>query len=363
MATTSFPVNHPQAVKLWSKRIFREALKETFVSRFMGSSKDSLIYVKDELSKGAGDQIKYGLRMQLAGTGVLGDNTAEGNEEALVTYQDSLLIDQLRHQVRSAGEMSEQRVPFSVREEAMDGLRDWWADRIDTAFFNQICGVTTAAAEYTGNNTPTAPTSAAGNTRIMYGAGSTSTTASFTATTSNSGSIRQVNFQLGAIDRLVNQAKISSPLVRPLRIDGQYKYVMFLHPNAVRQLKVVPVNTSQITWFDIMRARAEGGDVKMNPIYNGALGEYNGVILHESTRIPSLSTDSNVKFNVFCGAQAACFATGRRDSDSQMKWVEELFDYENQLGVSAGMIWGLKKTVFNSIDFGTIVCMSHSPNP
>ena len=46
-----------------------------------------------------------------------------------------------------------------------------------------------------------------------------------------------------------------------------------------------------------------------------------------------------------------------------MTWVEELFDYENQLGVSAGMIFGLKKTVFNSIDFGTMVVMSHSPNP
>ena len=46
-----------------------------------------------------------------------------------------------------------------------------------------------------------------------------------------------------------------------------------------------------------------------------------------------------------------------------MKWVEELFDYENQLGVSASLIWGLKKTVFNSIDFGTIVVQTYSPNP
>lgn len=29
--------------------------------------------------------------------------------------------------------MSEQRVPYSVREEAMMGLKDWWADRLDTA--------------------------------------------------------------------------------------------------------------------------------------------------------------------------------------------------------------------------------------
>lgn len=363
MADSLYAVNNAQTVKVWGKRLMREALKETFCSRFMGSSKDSLLYVKDELNKSAGDQIKYSLRMQLSGAGITGDATLEGNEEELSLYQDSVLIDQLRHAVRSGGRMSEQRVPFSVREEALDGLRDWWADRIDQVFFNQICGLSTAAANYQGANTPTQPTSAVSNTRILYGGGTTSTTASFTTTSSNSGSIKQVIFQLGSLDKAVNQAKIATPMIRPIRVEGQYKYVAFLHPNAVRQLKAAPLNAATITWYDIMRARAEGGDIKMNPIYNGALGEYNGVILHESARIPGLSTDTNVKFNVFCGAQAACFATGREDSDQQMKWVEELFDYENKLGVSAAMIWGLKKTVFNSIDFGTIVMMSNSKDP
>lgn len=362
MATTEYGVNHPLAVKLWGKRLLREALKETFVSRFMGSTKDSLVYVKNELNKSAGDRIRYGLRMQLSGDGIQGDATLEGSEEALVTYTDNIFIDQLRHAVRSDGQMTEQRVPFSIREEALDGLRDWWADRIDQVFFNQICGDTTVATAYQGGNTPTAATSAAGNTRIMYGSGSTSTTASFTATTSNSASLKGIHFNLGVLDKMVNQAKIATPLIRPLRVNGQSKYVAFLHPNQVRQLRTNNA-ANTVTWFDIMRARAEGGDVKTNPIYNGALGEYNGVILHESTRLPALSTDSNVKRAVLCGAQAACFATGRRDADQQMKWVEEQFDYENQLGVSASMIWGLKKTVFNNIDFATIVTLSHSPDP
>jgi hypothetical protein len=46
-----------------------------------------------------------------------------------------------------------------------------------------------------------------------------------------------------------------------------------------------------------------------------------------------------------------------------MTWVEELFDYENQLGVSAGMIHGVKKTQFNGIDFGTIVLSGYAPSP
>lgn len=366
MATTAYGVNHPLAVKLWSKRLMREALKETFVSRFMGTSKDSLIYVKDDLSKSAGDRIRAGLRMQLNGAGISGDGTLEGNEEALTTYTDDVFIDQLRHAVRSDGEMSEQRVPFSVREEALDGLRDWWADRIDTAFFNQIAGNTSASAKFTGMQAASAPTSAAGNTRIIYGSGATSTTASYTQTTSASAAAKGLHFSPACIDLAVNQAKIASPLIRPLRIQGQYKYVMFIHPNQVRQLRTNN-SANTVTWYDIMRARVQGGELNSNPIFNGALGEYNGVILHESTRLPGWDTatanGNSTKKAVLCGAQAACFATGRRDSDQQMKWVEELFDYENQLGVSAAMIWGMKKTVFNSIDFATIVIPTVSVDP
>lgn len=256
-------------------------------------------------------------------------------------------------------------MPFSVREESMDGLRDWWADRIDTSFFNQITGNTTVSETFAGMNAPTAPTgTASANSRIIYGSGMTSSTASLTATTTASASNRGLIFTPAVIDHAVNFAKIATPLVRPLRINGQYKYVMFIHPNQTRQLRTN--NTANtVTWYDIMRARVQGGEMDVNPIFNGALGEYNGVILHESTRIPAPAASGNSNFYraVMCGAQAACFATGRRDADRQMKWVEEYFDYENELGVAAGMIWGLKKTVFNGIDFGTIVAQTYSPNP
>ena len=367
MTTTSYPVNHPLAVKLWGVRMLREALKETYVSRFMGKPGDTnaLIYVKNELNKSSGDRIRIPLRMQLTGQGIVGDGTLEGNEEALVTYSDDLLIDQLGHAVRSSGEMSEQRVPHSVREEAVDGLRDWWADRIDTSFFNQAAGDTSVSQTYAGMNLPTAPTGTASptNCRIIYGSGSTSTTTSLTASSSNSASIRGLFFNTAALDVALNLAKIASPMIRPLRINGQSKYVCFVHPNQARYMR--QTNTANVvTWYDVMRARVEGGE-KDNPLYNGALGEYNGVILHESTRVPAPTASGNANFRraVFCGAQAVSFGTGQRDRDVKMKWTEELFDYENQLGVAARMIWGMKKMVFNSIDFGSLVIQTYAPPP
>lgn len=97
MAVTSYGVNDPLAVKLWSKRLSVEVLKNTWATKFMGTSTNAIIHVKDELKKSAGDKITYGLRMQLAGNGVLGDGTLTGNEEALTTYSDAVLINQLRH--------------------------------------------------------------------------------------------------------------------------------------------------------------------------------------------------------------------------------------------------------------------------
>jgi len=126
----------------------QEALKQTYASKFMGKGSDSLIQIKDDTQKSAGDRITCGLRMQLTGAGVQGDGTLEGNEEALTTYSDNVFIDQLRHAVRSGGKMSEQRVPFSVREEARVGLQDWWSDRIDT----WVLRLGTAIQQWVGNN-------------------------------------------------------------------------------------------------------------------------------------------------------------------------------------------------------------------
>jgi len=351
MATTSYGVNDALAVKLWSKKLFVDALKETSYQQFIGKSASSLIQVKDETSKGAGDKITFGLRMQLSGDGVLEDGTLEGNEESLTTYSDSVTINQLRHAVRSAGKMSEQRVPFSVRDEAMSGLKDWWANRLDTAFFNQLCGNTVQTdTRYTGN----VATIAATTNRIKR-AGGVANDQSLTSTNT---------FNLNLIDACVEAAQTISPTVRPIRVNGKEKYVMFLHPYQVYDMRT---NTSEGQWLDITKTAMQGGKVADNPIYNGALGEYNGVILFANSRVTNgvnSSTGaavSTARRAVFCGAQAGVIAYGRDSVGGEnMSWVEELFDYENQLGVSAGMVFGMKKTQFNSEDFGTIVLPTYA---
>jgi len=345
MATTAYTVNSSETVKLWRKKLAREALKATWFGKFIGDSSDDLVQVFDETKKSAGDRITVILRMQLTGDGVLGDGTLEGNEEALTTYTDNLFIDQLRHAVRSAGKASDQRASFSVREEAMMGLKDWWAGRLDTAFFNQICGNTAQTdTRYTGNNATIAPDSA-----HVYRPNSRANDQSLTTGD---------EMTLPLIDVLVGMAKLMTPVIRPLKVNGEDKYVMFLHTNQVTQLRT---NTSTGQWLDIQKAAITGDGSKGNPIMTGALGEYNGVVLHESTRVTlgvNSSTGvavSNTRRAVLCGAQAATVAFGQGQSFEEFDWNEELFDYGNQLGVESGCIFGIKKLRFNSADFGTIV--------
>lgn len=351
MSTTSYGVNDALAVKLWSKKLFQEALKKTWASKFMGKGSSSLIQIKDETSKGPGDKITVGLRMQLSGDGTQGDGTLEGNEEALTTYSDAIYIDQLRHAVRSSGKMSEQRVPFSVREEARAGLEDWWAARIDTWFFNQICGYTAQAdTRYTGNQAAIAPDTS----HRVFATGSADETVN--ASTSST-------FNINYIDKCIERAHTLTPMIRPLMVEGEEKYVMFLHPYQVYDLRT---STSSGQWLDIQKAAMAGSAAGKSPIYTGALGEYNGVVLHEAVRVAqgvhssTGAAQTSTRRAVFCGAQAAVLAYGQNSSDQEMTWVEELFDYGNQLGVSAGMIAGLKKTVFNSADFGVITVSTYA---
>lgn len=357
MATTNYATNNPLAVKLWAKMLAVEALKATWIYKFIGDDTSSMIQVKDETSKSAGDQITYGLRMQLSGNGVLGDGTLEGNEEALTTYSDALVINQLRHAVRSQGRMSQQRVPFSVREEALSGLRDWWADRLDWAGFNQLCGnlgpatpnLAASDIRWTGLNATIAPDS--GHYMNIQGGANDTTLGSTNL------------FNLSAIDVAVEKAKTLTPAIRPVNVKGKKFYVAWLHPYQVTDLRT---STSTGQWLDIQKAAMTGGLVDDNPIFDGSLGVYNGVLLHEDYRVTQgynptgNAAISTVRRAVFAGAQAGMIGFGRDNAINKFTWVEELFDYENQLGVSAGLIWGLKKTVFNSADFATVVMASYA---
>lgn len=355
MGNTDYPVNSPLAVKRWSNELMKEALKETFLLQFAGTDSNSLVQIKTELNKDAGDRVTFGIRHQLSGGGVQGDNTLEGNEEALETYTQNVIIDQLRHAVRSGGKMSEQRVPFSVREEAKDGLKDWWSDRLDLWWINQITGNSGQSdIRYTGMQAVTAP-----DAQHMVFAGGQDSEASLSASAVDLGVTNPHRFSLTLVDKAVERAKLAKNALRPVKIGNDKFYVAFIHTSQVSALRT---NTAAGQWLDIQKAAMALSNATKSPIFDGSLGVHNKVILHESTRIPRLTAaDGNARIlrAVLCGAQSACLGFGRGYGKNTFSWKEELFDYENQLGVAAGCIGGLIKTRFNGSDFATVTMSSY----
>lgn len=353
MAATDFPSGHPLAVKLWERRIMREALQETMAMKFMGTSSNNMIQVFEETQKSAGDRIRIPLRVQLEGNGVGENEALEGNEESLVTYYDDLLINELAHATRNKTTMAEQRVPWSIRKEGASALRDWYADRIDTWFANQLAGNTGQTnVLFTGQNATLAPTSATGNRRILYAPSSTGTEEH-----ASEASLSTTNtFNLAAIDKAVTIARTSNPLMRPIKVGSQEFFVCFLHDYQIEDMRT---NTNTGQWLDIQKAAMSGGEVEDNPIFTGALGVYNGVVLHRWARLPESPDKSNIRRAVFCGAQAAGMAFGK-DYGEKASYVEESFDYGRQFGQSVQTIAGCKKLKFNDIDFSTIVISTYA---
>jgi len=364
MASTSYGVNDALAVKLWARELAHEAVKATEIYPLIGANSNSVIQEKTEAKKGPGDRITIGLRMQLSGDGFTENEVAEGNGESLTTYADNVFVNELGHVVgvRSENTIDAQRVSFDLREEAKDGLVDWWARRISVAFFNQVCGNTAtsgtgapSSAKYTGLNACIAPSSG----RILRPNSQTTDQAVNADNTAT--------MTLAQIDRAIEVAKTGGstglPKIRPIRIEGGEHYVLYMHPSQVTSVRT---STTTGQWLDIQKAAMQGGEISNNPIFQGSLGMYNNCILRESEQIPlgvhstSGAAQTSTRRAVFLGAQSACIAFGQNSGENRYRWNEELYDHKRRLEVSAWSIYGLKKLVWNSIDFATIVITSYA---
>ena len=358
---TSFSTTHELTVKAWSKFLAREVLRATPISPLIGDSSKSIVHFFRETQKNAGDKITFGLRGLLTGAGVTSGTTLAGNEEDLAFYSDALTIDELHHAVTVptlGRNINAQRVVYNLRSEAKDALVEWHAGRLSVAFFNQVCGNTAQSdTRYTGLNSAAAPTSGS-----QFWAGSATADESLTSTDT---------FDLSLIDKAVTAAK-TSKYMRPVMVDGDQVYVMYLHPYQVRDMRT---NTSTGQWLDIQKAVMQGGKYgdKSNPIFTGALGVYNGVVLREANDVTAgvnsttSAAVSTVRRAVMLGAQAAAYAVGQNNTKADFLWAEyPVNDYEREFKVGALSIMGMKKTQFNSgsssakEDFATIVVSTYA---
>jgi N4-gp56 family major capsid protein len=361
MAGKFYATGDAEAAKVWSRLLSVEMLKSTYFGKFLDDSGDeesnSLFIQKTDLERSHGDRVTCYLRMQGTGRGKIEHETLEGAEEAIQTYADNVTINKIRHAFKSEDVISPQRVTFDLRMQAKNALRDWFADRLDTWMANQLAGNTAQTdVAYTGLQAAVAPDAA----HIIRGGNQ--------ANDESLGSSHKI--KLSHIDVLRNRARTASAggvPIRPIRLKGKEYYVLFIHPDQETDLRTDASTAGN--WFDLQKARLQGGEGDGNGIFDGAMGMYNNTVIHTWDRLPNgvhSSTGAafpNTRRAVFCGAGAALVAFGQSYGRARVSWTEKTFDYDDYFGVSARLVGGIKKSVYNSTDFATIVLSTYAATP
>jgi N4-gp56 family major capsid protein len=316
--------------KVWYKELFADVQTMLFMKRFMGESPNNPIQVVRDLEKGAGEYVEFGLSTKLSGDGVTGDDEMEGNEEEILTFQTELHIDQLRHAVRLKGRMDEKKVAYKMRKDSKEKLTIWWAERLDKEFLWKLSGVTSKNFA----NTPTAPSA---NRSIWAG----------NAGADNSLTAAMV-MDTKCLDAAKELALTVSPKVRPIKNEnsqetGEAKYICIMTPYQFSGLKKDPVFNQACR-----DAHERGGS---NPIFTGAIKEYNGIYIYQHELAYAFTNTNGVTCAraILMGQQAGIMGIGEDE-----RWTEEEKDYKNKWGIAAGRIFGVIKPVFNSEDYGVI---------
>jgi len=381
MAETVIAQNDPTAVVVYSERAFSQAIYSTIAFKLaaMGlSARDQTGFVQflSETLAGPGDTVKYDLIPNALGPGVLGDAPVSGSELSLSPVQDTLYINQQRNAILLKGRMSQQRIPISLRDSAVVSNANWGKEILDYGLLNQLGGNTNQTnLAYVGNNATIAPS--ANNWILASGAAATS--GNETAMTVSNGL-----FSLSLIPQAVAlaQGQLQFP-IKPVEIKGvEIQGVLFLSHLQVRDLKK---NFNPGEWGNIFALAMQGGQVSGNPLFTGAIGVYENVVMHQTRRVPWGDATQNqwmvspslqmvagpgclgktsIARAVFVGAQAATMAFGGAPSDMgaplRASWYEELLDAGNQLRITIGFIWGVKKVQFLSQDYGMITISSYA---
>jgi N4-gp56 family major capsid protein len=310
-----------QVPDIWAKDLFAQAENMTFWHRWEGPPGSSMPVVRrDELLRDPGDLIKIDVVLGLTGAGQTGDLVLlEGNEESLAFRQTSVTVESLQNAVRWGKKASILNV-HNLRKTSLGQLRKWLAGKLDNAIFNEFSGAT--GAGILEANLPTT---------MKYFAGA-ATSVGTVVDTDATGKLK-----LNDISNIKALAKVSTKIEPIQTNDGMEVYGLVLHDYAALALK----NDTQ--WQQAQReAQVRGAD---NPLFTGALGMWDNVILYSSPRVRTAGDGGgsiSVARNVFFGAQALAKAYAYYPD-----WTEQEFSYGQESGVATYLIVGHKLIAFD----------------
>lgn len=354
MALTNFAALTSEQLTAWGKKFWHHARTNAFITKFTGTGVNAMIDRTTELKKSKkGNRAVITLLADMRTDGVMGDAQLEDNEEALQSFETVILFDQIRNASRIAGRMADQKSVVNFRNSAESALGYWAADRIDQMAFLSLSSIpytrhtngALRAVLPAGQNlsdlefAPDAAVAPSAN-RCFY---LTSTGLSRgTGNDAAEGSLVPLTYK--ALVQMKAAAKDS--FIRPIkRAGGQELYHVFVTPMGMADLRLDPDFLANI--------RSAGVRGEANSLFSGAdsvmvdgmlVSEYHHVYSNEGAaagRKFGLTGNTIGQRVLFCGAQALAMA-----DIGTTEWVEDTFDYKNQVGISVAKMVGFMKPKF-----------------
>ncbi len=321
----------------WDDKFFMEYVRDNRFKRYMGTDENSIIQVKEDLTKAPGDKVTFASVRELAGSGVTGNTTLEGNEEELDTRSLAVSVAPLRHAV-AVTNWDEQKSAIDLRNAAKMSLKLWSMDKMRNdliAALGSINGVAYGSASASQRNEWVVDNV----DRVLFG----KLKSNYSATMATAlGNIDNTDDKLtaSAVSLMKRIAQTASPAIRPIRLNEDEEwYVLFANSRAFRDFSL----DSAVQQAN-RDARARGMD---NPLFTGGSLMWDGVIVREIPEIATLGTVGAGSIEVgpvyLCGAQALGVAYAQRT-----KTTTQVSDYGFRNGVGLQEIRGIEKLRFGT---------------
>jgi N4-gp56 family major capsid protein len=353
---TEITASHALTVRKWDDKAFRETIKKVFWRPYMGKDSTSIVQARENLTKSRGDRVEYSLTRALKAAGIEGEAQLEGNEEAMQFDDFASTLQEYAHAVRVKGTLSARRTIFDIKDEARPALTDWLSTKIDDKLFEAVASV--GSVKYADATEAQKDAYLALNAdRYLFGAATSNNSANdHSACLSNVDSTSD-KMSCAIISLVRRLADLGSPKIKPIKMDnGRSWYVLVLHPYAARDLK------RDSTWINAQQYAQNRGDD--NPLFTGALGSWDSVIVVEHESVPVLAGVGasliDVANNFLLGANSLIFEQGGypERGNAQVAQVEKAFDYDRQWGCAIMSQFGHGKIVFNSKQHGVVTVFS-----
>ena len=330
MAYTEILTGHGLTEEQWDNDIFKEYIGQLWWKNLMGTSKNSIIQVKEDLTKKAGDAITVGLRGKMAGGKVVGNAKASGNEGKVDFFSHRVVVDNVRHVIKIEDvPMTQKRVGFDVLTQAKEAVIEKASESTDDDITTEFSTTTNRVRG-----------------RYLYGAADSNWNATHATALQN---IDNAADQLTSsmVDIAKRKAIISvnaTKKIRPMKVmvgkNFEEWFVFCGHTYAIRDLvnNDAAYRNAQL----LLPPNANRNSV----LFTGSSfkGSWNGTLIYEYDRLALVSSTIQTAHNLLLGAQAMAIAWGQRS-----KFGEEETDIGHDIAYESHEIRGIEKLEFTDM--------------